>query len=72
MPILTHDDIARLSPPERLTLIGALWDSLEDVEQPVPSAQLLELARRVTGLEQNPPPLVEWEQLKAELAARTS
>ena len=49
MPILTHDDIARLSPPERLTLIGALWDSLEDVEQPVPSAQLLELARRATA-----------------------
>lgn len=70
MTMLTQDDIARLSPPERLTLIGALWDSLADAEQPVPPAQLRELARRVDDLERNRPLLVGWEQLKAELAAQ--
>lgn len=70
MTTLTQDDIARLSPPERLTLIGALWDSLADAEQPVPPAQLRELARRVDDLERNRPLLVGWEQLKAELAAQ--
>ena len=34
MTILTRDDIARLSPPERLALIGDLWDSLSDAEWP--------------------------------------
>ncbi len=70
MTTLTQDDIARLSPPERLTLIGALWDSLADAEQPVPPAQLRELARRVDDFERNRPLLVGWEQLKAELAAQ--
>ena len=27
---LTQDEITRLSPDERLTLIAQLWDSLED------------------------------------------
>jgi putative addiction module component (TIGR02574 family) len=29
MPTLTHDEITRLSPEERLTLIRELWDSLD-------------------------------------------
>ena len=30
MKVLTRDEIARLSPSERLTVIGDLWDSLDD------------------------------------------
>ncbi len=30
MSTLTQEDIVRLSPPERLALISALWDSLSD------------------------------------------
>jgi hypothetical protein len=34
MENLTHDELARLTPPERLTLISQLWDSLEDNHLP--------------------------------------
>ena len=30
MELLTHDELVRLTPPERLALISQLWDSLED------------------------------------------
>jgi hypothetical protein len=35
MSTLTYEEIARLSPPERLALIGDLWDSLSDADLPV-------------------------------------
>jgi putative addiction module component (TIGR02574 family) len=68
---LTHDEINRLSPPERLALIGELWDSITDAELPTPPAQRRELARRLTGFDQDRTQAVSWEQLKAELATRT-
>jgi hypothetical protein len=34
MELLTHDELARLTPPERLALISQLWDSLEDNQLP--------------------------------------
>lgn len=30
MPTLTRDEIIKLSPPERLALMGDLWDSMAD------------------------------------------
>jgi hypothetical protein len=36
MPSLDSDELARLSPEERLALIGQLWDSLRDTEVPLP------------------------------------
>ncbi len=68
MKVLTRDEIDRLSPSERLTLIGDLWDSLD--ERPLPSAQASELERRLESLEDDLADAVTWEQLKAELAAR--
>jgi putative addiction module component (TIGR02574 family) len=35
MPTITRDEITRLSPKERLTLIGELWDSLDPAAVPV-------------------------------------
>ena len=70
MPTLTRDEITRLSPPERLALIGDLWDSISDVELPSPSVQQRELERRLATFNQDREQAVSWEQLKAELAAR--
>lgn len=39
MELLTHDELARLTPPERLALISQLWDSLEDEQLPLTAAQ---------------------------------
>ena len=68
MKVLTRDEIARLSPSERLTLIGDLWDSL--AEEPLSPAQTAELKRRLGSLEDDLADAVTWDQLKAELAAR--
>lgn len=70
MQTLTREEIARLSPPERLTLIGDLWDSMTDSELPVPPAQRAELDRRLNTFDRDQAEGVSWEQLKAELAAR--
>jgi len=39
MELLTHDELVRLTPPERLALISQLWDSLEDDHLPLTAAQ---------------------------------
>jgi putative addiction module component (TIGR02574 family) len=70
MQALTRSEITRLSPEERLTLIGQLWDSLHDSEIPLPPAQQAELSRRMASLEQDRSQAVNWEQFRAELARR--
>jgi putative addiction module component (TIGR02574 family) len=70
MQTLTPDEIARLSPQERLALIGQLWDSLHDADVPLPPAQQAELARRLATLDQDREQAVSWEQLRGELARR--
>jgi putative addiction module component (TIGR02574 family) len=68
--LLTHDEITRLTAAERLALIAALWDSLDDEQLPIEPAQREELARRLDSFEQDRAQGVTWEQLKAELARR--
>jgi putative addiction module component (TIGR02574 family) len=70
MGSLNSDELARLSPQERLALIGQLWDSLGDSDVPLPEAQKAELARRLSALDQDRAQAVTWEQLRAELARR--
>ena len=70
MLTLTHDEIARLSPQERLTLIGALWDSLDPDDVPVTSTQRAELLRRLDSFDQDRADGITWEQLKANLERR--
>jgi putative addiction module component (TIGR02574 family) len=70
MPTLTQDEIARLTPEERLMLIGELWDSLEPGQIPVTPAQRAELTRRLDSFEQDRFGGITWEQLKAQLARR--
>jgi putative addiction module component (TIGR02574 family) len=70
MATLTHDEITRLSPEERLALIGDLWDSLTDDELPLSSAQRAEIERRLLRFDEDRPQATTWEDLKAELARR--
>lgn len=68
--LLTHDQITRLTPDERLALIAQLWDSLEDHQVPLTPAQQTELERRLSTLEHDRSQSVTWETLKAELEQR--
>jgi putative addiction module component (TIGR02574 family) len=70
MTALTRDDITRLSPPERLALIGELWDSLSDADTPLPPAQHRELERRLASFDEERAQGVSWEQLRDDLATR--
>jgi putative addiction module component (TIGR02574 family) len=67
---LTHDEITRLSPDERLALIAQLWDSLDDQQVQLTPAQQAELERRLATLERDRTQSVTWETLKAELEQR--
>ena len=70
MDLLTHDELARLTPPERLTLISQLWDSLEDDQLPLTAAQRAELDRRLETLDQDRREGITWTALKTELEQR--
>ena len=70
MELLKPGEIVRLSPPERLALIAQLWDSLEQEQLPLTSAQQAELERRLTSLDQDRRDGVTWSALKAELEQR--
>jgi putative addiction module component (TIGR02574 family) len=47
-------DISKLSPQQRLELIGELWDSLADELPPLDPELKAELDRRLAELEANP------------------
>ena len=68
--LLTHDEITRLSPDERLALIAQLWDSLDEHQVRLTPAQQAELERRFTTLDHDRTQSVTWETLKAELEQR--
>jgi putative addiction module component (TIGR02574 family) len=67
---LTQDEITRLSADERLALIAALWDSLQDEQIPLTAAQQAELERRLATLDSDRADGVTWDVLKAELEQR--
>ncbi|MGH9325453.1 MAG: addiction module protein, partial [Terriglobia bacterium] len=58
---LTHDEITRLSPEERLGLIEQLWESLSDRDIPFTPAQQAELERRLATVEQDCAQAVTWD-----------
>lgn len=67
---LSPEEITRLSADERLALIAALWDSLEDEQLPLTRAQEAELERRLLTLESDRADGMTWDALKAELEQR--
>ncbi len=70
MPLtLSEKDIDELSIPQRLDLIGLLWDSIPDSLEalPVPEWHRQELARRLAEADAHPEVAIPWEQVKARL-----
>jgi putative addiction module component (TIGR02574 family) len=49
--LLSPEQIAQLTPEQRLALIEVLWDSLEQDDLPVTAAQPAELDRRTATYE---------------------
>ena len=47
-------DYKKLSPEERLDLIGEIWDSLENEQMPISPELQAELDRRLADLVRNP------------------
>lgn len=70
MGAINHDELSRLTPPERLALIAQLWDSLDSDQLPLTAAQRTELDRRLETLEQDRRQGIAWPALKAELEQR--
>jgi putative addiction module component (TIGR02574 family) len=66
MELLSHDELVRLTPPERLALISQLWDSLEDADLPLTAAQRAEVDSRLADRREG----ITWAALKAELEQR--
>jgi putative addiction module component (TIGR02574 family) len=63
-------DITRLTPRERLDLIGELWDSLAPADVRLTPAQDAELGRRMATFEADSENAVPWEQIERELDGR--
>ena len=61
--------LMELSPIEKLELIEALWESLSATPEqlPVPDWQKLELDRRKTDHQNNPTPLLSWEEVQTNI-----
>ena len=62
------NDLLALSVPEKIAIIGALWDSIEDVpNSPLPQWQIDELERRDAADELSPEPTVTWEEAQQQV-----
>jgi putative addiction module component (TIGR02574 family) len=55
-----------LDVPQKLDLIGALWQSIDDPSRqiPMPDSLIAELDRRKAAAERDPSLLVPWESIK--------
>jgi putative addiction module component (TIGR02574 family) len=66
---LTEHGIDRLTPAERLALIGAIWDSLPDTADALPLAdwQRDTLRDRIAAADAQPGRGSSWDEVKARL-----
>jgi putative addiction module component (TIGR02574 family) len=57
-----------LDVPEKLELIGALWQSIDTVGQKIemPDSLVAELDRRKAAAERDPTSLIDWEVIRQE------
>jgi putative addiction module component (TIGR02574 family) len=70
MASFSPNDFRSLSVLERLALIEAIWESLEDQqdEAPLSDEHRALLDERIADMEANPGDGLTWEQLKAKLS----
>ena len=62
--VLSPEQIARLTPEQRLALIEVLWDSLDQDDVPITAAQAAELDRRSATYEQDAASAQRWEAVR--------
>ena len=62
--VLSPEEIARLTPQQRLALIEALWDSLDQSDLPVTAAQAAELDRRMATYEEDVRNADTWDAVR--------
>jgi putative addiction module component (TIGR02574 family) len=67
--ITSNFDFQYLSSPEKLDLIGQLWDSIPDSLESLqlPESHRQELELRLNEADANPDAAVPWEQVQARL-----
>ena len=67
--VISNFDFGGLSSPEKLELIGWLWDSIPDSTEslPLPESHRQELDRRLAEAEANPDAAIPWEQVRDRL-----
>ena len=65
--ILSPEQIAKLTAEQRLALIEALWDSLEQDDVPTTPAQAAELDRRMESYEQDAANAQPWEAVRTRI-----
>jgi putative addiction module component (TIGR02574 family) len=71
-PGLDELGIDQMSIPERLELIGRIWDTLPgDAELPLPDWHIRGLERRLADADANPDDAIPWETVKNRLLGRT-
>jgi putative addiction module component (TIGR02574 family) len=63
-------DITRLTPQERLDLIGELWDSFSAEDVRLSATQDAELERRLRTFDADAQAAIRWEDIDAELDRR--
>jgi putative addiction module component (TIGR02574 family) len=63
-------DISRLTPKERLDLIGQLWDSLSPSDVQLTQAQEAELDRRLASFDEDVRSAIAWEKIDTDLGRR--
>jgi putative addiction module component (TIGR02574 family) len=66
---LSPQEVEQLSVPQRLELIGVLWDSIpgSDDAFTLPEWHRDEIERRLTAAEASPEAAIPWEEVKARL-----
>jgi putative addiction module component (TIGR02574 family) len=60
----------RLPPDDRLTLVGLLWDSLEEGTFTPPEWHLREVERRLAAADADPSAAILWDEFKARWLAQ--
>jgi putative addiction module component (TIGR02574 family) len=67
---MTTQEIALLTPPEKLDLIGRLWDSLSPADVTLTPAQEAEIGRRMQTFDDDVKTAATWDSFEAELTRK--
>lgn len=70
-PTIQDLGIDRLSPEQRLRLIGEIWDSLSIHSTPIPESHREELDRRLAAADADPAAGRPWEEVRTRLRGET-